>query len=41
MLSKLLRRERDVKHTISIYKPRHLLNKEYTNKKKNMQKNEK
>ena len=26
--------EREVEHDISIYKPRHLLNKEYTNKKK-------
>ena len=36
LLSKLYRREREVEHTVSIYKPRHLLNKEYTNKKKNI-----
>ena len=33
LLSKLFRREREVEHTVSIYKPRHLLNKDYTNKK--------
>ena len=39
LLSKLFEREREVEHTISIYKPHHLLNKEYTNKKKNIRSN--
>ena len=34
LLSKLSWSEREVEHIVSIYKPRHLLNKEYTNKKK-------
>ena len=36
LLSKFSGREKELKHTVSIYKPRHLLNKEYTNKKKNI-----
>ena len=36
LLSNLSKREREVEHTVSIYKPHHLLNKEYTNKKKNI-----
>ena len=35
LLSKLFGREREVEHIVLIYKPRHFLNKEYTNKKKN------